>query len=223
MTDRYGSERRNRRGSLAKTVLALGSILLLCIATQAGCGSTSSSSAGKTGTGGSTLQSTTPPGTARRRPDYLGPALWRADHARPAQGRRLRPLLRELAAARHPGSLLARLEARPRHRRIVEQSRRPDTSSTRSARTRTFWDGNPVTVDDVVFSLKRNMDPKTGSIWAAFLQQRQEHQADRDLGSDRHASTSRTSSSTRRWARAPAASSRRPTSRRSARPSTARA
>ena len=32
----------------------------------------------------------------------------------------------------------------------------------------TFWDGSPVTVDDVLFSMKRHMDPETGSIWAAF-------------------------------------------------------
>ncbi len=31
-----------------------------------------------------------------------------------------------------------------------------------------FWDGSPVTVDDVLFSMKRHMDPETGSIWAAF-------------------------------------------------------
>ena len=31
-----------------------------------------------------------------------------------------------------------------------------------------FWDGSPVTVDDILFSMKRHMDPKTGSIWAAF-------------------------------------------------------
>jgi len=31
-----------------------------------------------------------------------------------------------------------------------------------------FWDGSPVTVEDVLFSMKRHMDPKTGSIWAAF-------------------------------------------------------
>ena len=31
-----------------------------------------------------------------------------------------------------------------------------------------FWDGNPVTADDVVYSLNRNMDPKSGSIWIAF-------------------------------------------------------
>ena len=32
-----------------------------------------------------------------------------------------------------------------------------------------FWDGNPVTADDVVYSLMRNMDPKSGSIWGAFF------------------------------------------------------
>ena len=32
-----------------------------------------------------------------------------------------------------------------------------------------FWDGNPVTADDVVYSLSRNMDPKSGSIWGAFF------------------------------------------------------
>jgi peptide/nickel transport system substrate-binding protein len=31
-----------------------------------------------------------------------------------------------------------------------------------------FWDGSPVTVEDVLFSMKRHMDPDTGSIWAAF-------------------------------------------------------
>jgi len=31
-----------------------------------------------------------------------------------------------------------------------------------------FWDGSPVTVEDVLFSMKRHMDPETGSIWAAF-------------------------------------------------------
>ena len=32
-----------------------------------------------------------------------------------------------------------------------------------------FWDGNPVTADDVVYSLLRHMDPKSGSIWGAFF------------------------------------------------------
>ena len=32
-----------------------------------------------------------------------------------------------------------------------------------------FWDGNPVTADDVVYSLSRNMDPTSGSIWGAFF------------------------------------------------------
>ena len=32
----------------------------------------------------------------------------------------------------------------------------------------TFWDGNPVTASDVVFSLQRNMDPATGTYWMAF-------------------------------------------------------
>ena len=30
-----------------------------------------------------------------------------------------------------------------------------------------FWDGNPVTADDVVFSLTRQMDPEAGGIWYA--------------------------------------------------------
>lgn len=31
----------------------------------------------------------------------------------------------------------------------------------------TFWDGNPLTADDVVFSLKRNMDPSLGGFYGA--------------------------------------------------------
>ena len=38
-----------------------------------------------------------------------------------------------------------------------------------------FWDGNPVTADDVVFSLKRHMDPEDGLDLGRLLQQRQEH------------------------------------------------
>ena len=30
-----------------------------------------------------------------------------------------------------------------------------------------FWDGNPVTPDDVVFSLERQMDPKLGGFYGA--------------------------------------------------------
>ncbi|GAS92412.1 ABC transporter substrate-binding protein [Mycolicibacterium brisbanense] len=30
-----------------------------------------------------------------------------------------------------------------------------------------FWNGAPMTTDDVVFSLSRNLDPKTGSYWAS--------------------------------------------------------
>lgn len=31
----------------------------------------------------------------------------------------------------------------------------------------TFWDGSPLTADDVAFSLSRNLDPAAGSYWAA--------------------------------------------------------
>lgn len=32
----------------------------------------------------------------------------------------------------------------------------------------TFWDGTPMTVDDVVYSMKRHMDKKVGSFWASY-------------------------------------------------------
>lgn len=32
----------------------------------------------------------------------------------------------------------------------------------------TFWDGSPMTVNDVVYSLKRHMDEKVGSYWASY-------------------------------------------------------
>lgn len=32
----------------------------------------------------------------------------------------------------------------------------------------TFWDGTPMTADDVVYSLKRHMDPKVGSFWTQY-------------------------------------------------------
>lgn len=32
----------------------------------------------------------------------------------------------------------------------------------------TFWDGSQVTVDDVIYSMKRHMDPDNGSIWIDF-------------------------------------------------------
>lgn len=34
-----------------------------------------------------------------------------------------------------------------------------------------FWNGDPVTTKDVVFSLKRNLDPKEGSYWAGAVTQ----------------------------------------------------
>jgi peptide/nickel transport system substrate-binding protein len=32
-----------------------------------------------------------------------------------------------------------------------------------------FWDGNPVTADDVVFSLSRQMDPEAGGVWYSMF------------------------------------------------------
>ena len=109
---------------------------------------------------------------------------------RPAQGGRLRPLFRELTAQRHAGAVLARLEARSGDRRIVDAAR-PLTIVYTIRQDAKFWDGNPVTVDDVIFSLKRNMDPKTGSIWIGLLQQRQEHHPDGTLGGHRQVQQAR--------------------------------
>ena len=49
-----------------------------------------------------------------------------------------------------------------------------------------FWDGNPVTPDDVVFSLERQMDPKLGGFYGASFSRVQSHRGDRFGPSDDH-------------------------------------
>jgi peptide/nickel transport system substrate-binding protein len=51
---------------------------------------------------------------------------------------------------------------------LAESSDQPDprTAVYRIRKGVTFWDGSPLTADDVVFSLSRHRDPASGSYWA---------------------------------------------------------
>ncbi|MFI6517486.1 ABC transporter substrate-binding protein [Spirillospora sp. NPDC050679] len=55
------------------------------------------------------------------------------------------------------------------HPALAERTTRPDATTVvyDLRRDAKFWNGAPVTAEDVVFSLNRNMDPKVGSFWSA--------------------------------------------------------
>lgn len=52
---------------------------------------------------------------------------------------------------------------------LAESMEQPDDLTyVFTLRDATFWDGNPVTAQDVVYSVDRVLDPATGSSWGAF-------------------------------------------------------
>lgn len=53
---------------------------------------------------------------------------------------------------------------------LAESSEHPDPTTFvyKIRNDVTFWDGTPMTVDDVVYSLKRHMDKDLGSFWASY-------------------------------------------------------
>ena len=143
--------------------------LFLVTAGLAACGgSTSSTPSGNATTTGVTLQSTTPPGTGT-----VGQITWDLTGGEPTT---LDPLK---AGDYGPCFVSSQLhDTLVRYSPdwklgpgIAESWTNPDplTIVYKIRQDATFWDGNPVTVDDVIFSLERNMDPKTGSIWLAFF------------------------------------------------------
>jgi peptide/nickel transport system substrate-binding protein len=148
--------------------LALCALLLL-VGAIAACGkSTTSSSSGKTSTSGITLQSTTPPGTHTvaaitwdlplGEPTTLDPAK-AGDYGPCFVSSQLHDtLLRYSPDWKTLGPGIAESWSYPNPLTLVYKIR--DNAH--------FWDGHPVTAADVVFSLQRNMNPKTASVWTTF-------------------------------------------------------
>lgn len=55
---------------------------------------------------------------------------------------------------------------------LAESSANPDPLTyVYTIRKVTFWDGTPLTADDVVYSLRRHLDPKVASFWASYYDQ----------------------------------------------------
>ena len=157
--------RRTRPLLLAAVASALATALL------AACGGTSTSPSPSGGTETSpavTLQSTTPPGAGTLdamtwdlplgEPTTLDP-LKAGDYGPCFVSSQLHDTLVRYSPDWKLGPGIAESWTNPDDLTLVYTIRQ-------DAR---FWDGNPVTADDVVYSLKRNMDPKSGSIWSAFF------------------------------------------------------
>jgi peptide/nickel transport system substrate-binding protein len=155
------------RTSSLSIVLTVGVLLLLCAGTLAACGSTSSTSSAKATTSGVTLQNTTPPGTHTvdqitwdlpyGEPTTLDP-LKAGDYGPCFVSSQLHDTLVRYSPDWKLGPGIAESWTYPNPLTLVYKIR-PDAQ---------FWDGNPVTAADVVFSLQRNIDPKNGSIWLSF-------------------------------------------------------
>lgn len=161
---------RTRRGQTRPLLLAAAAVALAA-ALLAGCGGTSTSSPPSGGTETSpavTLQSTTPPGAGTLdamtwdltlgEPTTLDP-LKAGDYGPCFVSSQLHDTLVRYSPDWKLGPGIAESWTNPDPLTLVYTIRQDAT----------FWDGNPVTADDVVYSLKRNMDPKSGSIWIAFF------------------------------------------------------
>lgn len=164
--------RMSRGGTVALVAAAL--LVLACAALWlAGCGksvvSTSATPSGGTATSPAvTLQATTPPGNGTLdamtwdltlgEPTTLDP-LKAGDYGPCFVSSQLHDTLVRYSPDWKLGPGIAESWTQPDDTTIVYTIRQDAK----------FWDGNPVTADDVVYSLQRNMDPKSGSIWIAFF------------------------------------------------------
>jgi peptide/nickel transport system substrate-binding protein len=150
-----------------RRLFVIAAVTLFVAAVGSGCGSkTTSPSPGATSSGAA-LQSTTPPGTKAvdqfvwdlpaGEPTSLDPVK-AGDYSTCFVSSQLNDTLVRFSPDWKLGPGVAESWTQPDPLTLVYTIRQ-------NAR---FWDGNPVTADDVVFSLKRNMDPKTGTIWMGF-------------------------------------------------------
>jgi peptide/nickel transport system substrate-binding protein len=170
MSTRFtGGHRALGKRTASLPVVFMVVVLLLATAGLAACGgSTTSTPSGNATTTGVSLQSTTPPGTGAvdqivwdltgGEPTTLDP-LKAGDYGPCFVSSQLHDTLVRYSPDWKLGPGIAESWTQPDPKTIVYTIRQDAT----------FWDGNPVTADDVVFSLKRHMDPKTGSIWSAFF------------------------------------------------------
>jgi peptide/nickel transport system substrate-binding protein len=157
----------NKCTSWAFLITAVVVVLALATVATAGCGSKATSPSPGATSPGVTLQSTTPPGTGTvdqitwdltlGEPTTLDP-LKAGDYSPCFVSSQLHDTLVRYSPDWKLGPGIAESWTQPDELTIVYTIRQDAK----------FWDGKPVTVDDVIFSLKRNMDPKTGSIWIAF-------------------------------------------------------
>jgi peptide/nickel transport system substrate-binding protein len=149
---------------------ALVALIALVAMTAAGCGGSSepSSSAGTGTSPAVTLQSTTPAGPGAvaaitwdlplGEPTTLDP-LKAGDYGPCFVSSQLHDTLVRFSPEWELGPGIAESWTQPDDKTIVYTIRQDAE----------FWDGSPVTAGDVVYSLERNMDPKSGSIWSAFF------------------------------------------------------
>ena len=161
--------KRTRASRFGVLVIALFA-LVLAVTPLAGCGKSvsPSSSAGTETSPAVSLQSTTPAGTGTLdsmtwdltlgEPTTLDP-LKAGDYGPCFVSSQLHDTLVRYSPDWTLGPGIAESWTQPNDKTIVYTIRSDAT----------FWDGNPVTPDDVVYSLTRNMDPTSGSIWGAFF------------------------------------------------------
>ena len=160
--------RRTRALRFGILVIALLALVLV-VALLAGCGKSvsPSSSAGTETSPAVSLQSTTPAGTGTLdsmtwdltlgEPTTIDP-LKAGDYGPCFVASQLHDTLVRYSPDWELGPGIAESWADPDPLTLVYQIRKDAK----------FWDGSPVTVDDVIFSMKRHMDPKNGSIWIDF-------------------------------------------------------
>ena len=149
-------------------IVAVVALLAVAAALVAGCGSTTTTSTGTETSPAVTLQSTTPAGPGSLdamtwdltlgEPTTLDP-LKAGDYGPCFVSSQLHDTLVRYSPDWKLGPGIAESWTNPDPKTLVYTIRQDAT----------FWDGKPVTADDVVYSLKRNMDPKSGSIWSAFF------------------------------------------------------
>ena len=164
-------DKRVVRSGGGRTGLLLPVAVVVALATGllAGCGgSTTSPSTGTEASPAVTLQTTTPPGTGTLdamtwdlplgEPTTLDP-LKAGDYGPCFVSSQLHDTLVRYSPDWKLGPGIAESWTNPDDLTLIYAIRQDAT----------FWDGDPVTPDDVVYSLKRNMDPKSGSIWSAFF------------------------------------------------------
>jgi len=150
-------------------IVVLVAVLVTLATVVAGCGGTEEAATTSPGTGspGDTLQSTTPPADG-----LVDEITWNLGYGEPTTVDPLKagdygPCF--IASQMH--DTLVRYTPDWKLQPCIAESwdQVDDLTLVYTIRQdATFWDGSPVTVEDVVFSMKRHMDPKTGSIWAAF-------------------------------------------------------